>query len=262
MNLAKKGLFLTAVDADIVAYRVAAACENETLEEMYDTLRAAIYHLWKGTRTKHYLFALTGEENFRNEAAVTHPYKGNRKDVVRPRWLRAAKDYISDEYKGLVIHGMEADDIVVSASHRFGPGNTIIASIDKDLKQCAGYHYHLVKGEGFTMSRREAEEFLWTQVLTGDPTDNIKGLPNVGAKKAEVIINEAKEDGIPLPHAVWLAYKERGYDYDYFTENLMLIRMLVDLYPPYENHFTSLSFNPDEFEDTLAKEELDDEFDD
>jgi 5'-3' exonuclease len=36
-----------------------------------------------------------------------------------------------------------------------------------------------------TTSETDAEKFLWTQVLMGDSTDNIQGIPGVGIKTAE-----------------------------------------------------------------------------
>ena len=70
--------------------------------------------------------------------------------------------------------------------------NTIICSPDKDvLKQCIGMHYNYGKGVHVP---DEALKFLWVQVLMGDSTDNIVGIPGVGIKTAENWLKDRTKD--------------------------------------------------------------------
>ena len=71
-----------------------------------------------------------------------------------------------------------------------------ICSPDKDvLKQIEGIHYDYrwakdgTMGRFVTTSRKDAEKFLWQQVLMGDSTDDIPGLPKVGEKTAIKILD-------------------------------------------------------------------------
>ena len=241
--------YLCAVDADIIAFRVAAACEEESEERLEDTIRAAIYDLWKETKAKNYLFALTGDGNYRYDVATIKPYKGNRANKTRPRHLSRARAYIVEAYNGLIVDGVEGDDVVVSAAHRYRLYDTIIASTDKDLKQYPAWHYNIVKKELYKITPQEADFLLWKQVLTGDSTDNIGGLPNVGPVKAENWLRECIQKEIPLPSGAWMMYKENGYDYAFFQENLDLIRMRTDVYIPYEEHFVQLEFKKEDSDD-------------
>jgi DNA polymerase-1 len=42
----------------------------------------------------------------------------------------------------------------------------------------------------YNVSLEEADRFFWTQLLVGDTTDNIKGVPGIGPKKAEALLRE------------------------------------------------------------------------
>lgn len=235
--------YVCAVDTDIITYRVAAACEEETQEVMEDTLRGAIYELWRETKASYYLFALTGSTNYRNTVATIKPYKGNRAKVERPRWLPLARQYIMDEYKGFIVEGMEGDDICVSVAHRYREHGCIIASTDKDLRQYPGLHYNITKKTLERLTAEESDYLMWKQIITGDSTDNIGGLPGIGPVKADKYLAKALAEGVAYPHAAYLMYKELGYDYAYFQENLDLIRMRTDVYAPYEEHFVVLDFS-------------------
>lgn len=234
--------YLCAVDADIIAYRVAASCEEETVEVMEDTIRGAVYELWRETKAINYLFALTGDNNYRYDVATIKPYKGNRANKSRPQHLPRARSYIVEEYNGIIVDDVEGDDVCVSAAHRYREHGVIIASTDKDLRQYPAHHYNITRKELELITPEQADYTLWKQVITGDSTDNIGGIPGIGPVKAEKWLAEQALEGIPLPHAAWLMYKEMGFDYTFFQENLDLIRMRTDVYIPYEEHFIKLDY--------------------
>jgi hypothetical protein len=58
--------------------------------------------------------------------------------------------------------------------------DTIICSIDKDLRTIPGKHYNLDSGVVDEVTRHDAWHNFWSQVLTGDSTDNIEGLKGCG----------------------------------------------------------------------------------
>ena len=79
--------------------------------------------------------------------------------------------------------------------------STIICSPDKDvLYQCVGMHYNYQKGDFLHTTPDEALKFLWKQVLMGDSTDNIQGIPGVGEKTSDNWLKNRKNDfeGIAL----------------------------------------------------------------
>ena len=91
------------------------------------------------------------------------------------------KGYLVDTWKALICNGVEADDLLASEQTT----DTVICTTDKDLDQVVGAHFNWVKDEMYYVDEVEAEKFLWTQMLTGDSTDNIRGIPGLGKVKAK-----------------------------------------------------------------------------
>lgn len=235
--------FLGIVDADILAYRVAAASENDSLESATDSLDGFINSIVKNTKCKRYIFLLSSSDNYRKMVGKTKEYKGNRKDIVRPKYLKPLRKYLIEVYKGIIvtdgITGYEADDGVAALADRY-KGDSIIISTDKDLKQLEGLYYNPVKNTTVETSTKEATRNLAKQLMTGDSTDNIPGLPKIGDKKAEKFLAEADEEGIGYFYKAFLVYKQLGFNHEYLQEQLDLLRMRKDIYIDFESSFVEL----------------------
>lgn len=132
-----------------------------------------------GVEANEYHFYLTGAGNYRIEEAVTHPYKGNRTQP-KPLHHQFLRDYLVREYDAIMVHGEEADDALGYNQTE----NTVICSLDKDLDMIPGWHFNFVKWELYYVDEYEAIKNFWTQMLVGDVADNIKGIKNIGPKKA------------------------------------------------------------------------------
>jgi len=230
--------YLGIIDADSILYRIAVACETETLEVAKDTLRGFLWeNVHKVTKCKKYAFVLSGGESGRREVAVTRPYKGQRtKD--KPKHLKPLRGYLMDAYRAFVVGEYEADDVVIAMYEKYR-GYAILMGIDKDAKQMAGAHYNYVKKEFFTISDRESQAFFFKQMLMGDAVDNIPGVSRVGEKGAEKLF--ADNPNIPPAELVWDLYKEKGLDWEYYKEQYYLLRMQRDIIYPFEEHF--IDFN-------------------
>lgn len=166
---------------------------------------------------------LSDSPTFRDRLAVTKPYKGGRKE--RPTHYNDVKDYLLSQ--GAIIRkDIEADDCMSIEAFK-DPENTIVVSIDKDLLQVPGNHFNWVESTYVTQSRKNADFCLASQLLTGDSTDNIPGLPGVGPVAAKAIITGSKstED---LFGRVFKAYEDKiGKDWEpYFVEQFKLIFLL------------------------------------
>jgi len=134
-----------------------------------------------------YVTFMTGNtevDNFRNK--VSSEYKANRDKLHRPTYLDEIKDYLVRKHSGYLSQGCEADDFFGQASSDAkGLGRVpIIASIDKDLKQIAGYHYNFMSGQIEEISEELASVVFWRQMLEGDRVDNIQGIKGIGEVKA------------------------------------------------------------------------------
>jgi DNA polymerase-1 len=199
------------VDGDIFAFRCAAAAENEDegiakyyVDKLLDDCLAAC------SADSFQLF-LTGTTNFRYQ--VYPEYKANRLEQERPRHLAYLRNYLIS-IGAVVSDGCEADDLLGIAQTRdyredgtLGPAreitgeyDTVICSLDKDLLMIPGPHYSweisgVSKGTRWTKPAKYQEvdhvsalRWFYTQMLTGDAADNIKGAVGVGKVGAAKIL--------------------------------------------------------------------------
>lgn len=184
------------LDADILCYRVAVVTEDEPERYAVSTMATSLEDLMLFDLEDVYEFELylTGKNNFRYEIAKTAPYKGNRDGKARPRHLPALREYVKWAFGAVETEGQEADDAIGIRATELGVDNCIIVSIDKDFLQIPGWHYNFNKREKKWVTPEEGLRFFYTQILTGDTADNVKGAPGVGPKKAEKILADAKTE--------------------------------------------------------------------
>ena len=122
---------------------------------------------------------VSGKDNFRNEVAVTHPYKFKRKDAEKPYHYQTVKDYLINELGATVTEGNEADDALALAQ----TNATCICTVDKDLDMVPGWHYNWRKDIKYHVNYDEGVHWFLTQLLTGDwATDSIIGCGHVETK--------------------------------------------------------------------------------
>ena len=166
-----------------------------TLEEALESLDGRLHQMFEMTHATHYAGFLTIGKCFRYDAAKTKPYKGNRKYGDKPIIFPAIKEYLKQEWNFTSIPELEADDLV-SIYH--DPLKTVICSPDKDvLYQNKGIHYNYAKAETVIVDETEAETFLWKQMLMGDSTDGIQGIPKVGPKTADTWLKDLIPNEMP-----------------------------------------------------------------
>lgn len=168
-----------------------------------------------------YRLYLSGPTNFRDTIACTRKYKGDR--PPKPRHYLAVGGYLEQNYGAKYTDGEEADDIIAKDMRSLGDGG-IIVSTDKDLDQVAGRHYNWVTGDLYTVSRRTADFNFWTQVLTGDPTDNVPGLSGIGPATADKLLGGCGSSA-ELRERVKSVYADHRRSIEYFVEQASLIKI-------------------------------------
>lgn len=133
---------------------------------------------------------LTGDACFREFLATSAPYKGNRISR-RPVHFDEIRKYIVNNYDGVICHGIEADDAtaMLTDSLRADGRSVAIAGIDKDLDQISGLHVNYKTGDSYVTSPKDAVYHFYHQLLTGDSSDNIPGIPGVGKVTATTILS-------------------------------------------------------------------------
>ena len=197
------------IDGDIVAYRVAyvAQKDGETLEEACVGAQASLQSIINEVGKEGIIYLTDSKSNFRlAEASDAYPYKGNRAETENPTLLPEIKQWMIDTYQAEMQVGQEADDALSIAACTKGHG---IATIDKDLDGCPGWHYNWMKQRTYYVTEEEADRFFYTQMLTGDSTDNIPGLfKRTGAKAMPKVKDPLKEISEP---AEMYAYVKQVY---------------------------------------------------
>lgn len=187
------------VDCDTPVYAASVVHENDGLEQACFEVDKIISNLLETTQATSYSIYLTGDNNFRY--GIYPEYKQNRLGKPVPRHRKDVQDYVARNWNAIVSDGCEADDLLGIAQCSQPFGSTCIASIDKDLNQIPGNHYHpgikrnqeyIREPYFYTVTPEEGLRFFYYQLLVGDSTDNIKGAPGIGPKKAENILTNCK----------------------------------------------------------------------
>lgn len=222
-----KSKLIPLVDSDIIVYRCGLADREQTeplsytLHSVKQTLESILDVFEPSDKTR---VLLQGSGNYRNQVATIQPYKGNRDPSKRPQYFDEIREYLI-EYKGAeLVHGKETDDELATTQWANKDRSTCIVTIDKDLDCVPGWHYNYVKQEMYYVDLATANKKFWLQVLTGDSTDNIQGIPKVGPKTAEKTL-EGITDWSEMHNAVLKAYENKfGSDaFKHFHETATLI---------------------------------------
>lgn len=116
-------------------------------------------------------------------------YKATRKSP-KPKYYGLIYDYIETNYCVIKRKYHEADDMVsvYATAVNKEDHEYIIAGIDKDLRQIPGRHYIYISGEYLDIDPWTADFNFYTQLLTGDVSDNIPGLNGIGPVKARAAL--------------------------------------------------------------------------
>ena len=218
------------IDADLFLYQAAAAAEDEIdwgddvwslssdLKEAKQIFQDKLSQIHDRLGTKEQILCFSDRENFRR--GVDPSYKSNRKKTRKPVGFKALVMWAKTTYKHYWKPALEADDCM--GIMQTSPGaNTIIVSDDKDMKTIPGRLYRPMSDEMLTISFDEAQKHFFTQVLTGDPSDGYKGVPGIGAKRAEAALGNRPSWG-----AVIHAYQKAGMTEQDALQQARLARIL------------------------------------
>lgn len=191
------------IDGDSLSFY----CTRETAQLSLDELDSRLHNLFEITKASSYLVVMSKGNYFRHHIYKDYKATRNQYRDRQKTYAKTLQSYLKDEYGAIHVDGAEADDLVAYVKTKYP--EIIVCSPDKDvLKQIAGTHYDyrwvnlnkgtidetLEEGRWITTTSEEAENFLWTQCLTGDATDNVKGIPGIGPAKANKIL---ADDGEP-----------------------------------------------------------------
>jgi len=164
--------------------------DRRYLEESWENLKKNLKELLETIYCDDYLMAVKGPDNYRY---LMYPeYKLNRHadPTKQNAFVPVLRKLAVAEDLAIESDGREADDVlrIWAEQAREAGDDYVICSIDKDLKCIPGKHWLMHKKEMIVVSEEDAMRHYYQQLLKGDPTDNIPGVPRVGEVKAAKIL--------------------------------------------------------------------------
>jgi 5'-3' exonuclease len=186
---------LALVDSDTPIYSTALVSEDVSEAIAKSRLDVCISNIIRDSGCSEYKLFVSGGSNFRKE--IDSNYKANRLNKPDPIHREALRLHLIKEWNAIECVGFEADDMCGVEQKQ--DGSTTICAIDKDLLQVPGLHYSwpitrkgvIVRQAMFMeVSVEQGWRNFFTQALTGDTSDNIKGIHGIGPKKSEKILED------------------------------------------------------------------------
>ena len=184
------------VDADFIVYKCCAATETEidfgedlivvtsNFSDAYGMVERELASIANdlGCFDDSILF-FSDSVNFRK--SIDPDYKGHR-NRKKPCGYKRVINKLKEEYHVVVIPKLEADDAIgIYATKE--PGH-IICSPDKDMRQIPGQLFDLTQGVVEITPEMGARWHL-IQTMAGDQTDGYAGIPSIGIKRAEALLD-------------------------------------------------------------------------
>lgn len=229
------------IDGDICVHRVGYTTENEDYGIARWRMNAMIESILEEVGADAYMVFLSDstENGWRKE--IYPEYKANR-TAPKPKHYDALKEYLILEWDASITSGEEADDrlgiiqmdniiweyesdfVLGDAPTAIDQCNSIICSIDKDLKQIPGLHYNFVKKEFDKVYYNDGLRFFYQQILTGDVSDNVKGLRGIGPKRAEKLLGDSLSEEALLSKALE-AYRKKGISDEEFLRTAQVLKI-------------------------------------
>jgi DNA polymerase-1 len=161
---------------------------------------------------------LSDTTNFRKDISDT--YKGNRSWMKRPVVLRPLREWLISEKGAIVYPTLEGDDVMGILATQ-DDTDTIIVSLDKDMKTIPGRFYRSEADGVINISTEEADYYHLYQTLIGDVSDGYKGCPGIGAAKAKKLL-----DDTPTWDAVVSTFEKAGLTEEDALQQARLARIL------------------------------------
>lgn len=190
------------------------------------------------TGATNYILAVSKTDimDYRKSLYKYAEYKGNRglKPEFIEKWQYTIKMHIGDKWNITTATGFEADDVIATVAKDLRERNIlhVICSPDKDLLQIPGNHWNYAKADTQDMkvvTPEQANLTYWIQVLSGDSTDNVAGVPGMGPVKAALVLKDRSP--VEYKYCVEQAYiKYFGPYYGpiIMQENIYAIKLSTD----------------------------------
>jgi 5'-3' exonuclease len=185
---------VNSIDADTIVYLVCYNLREENdvdkCIELVDDFVKTILNLTNSTL---YTGFIGSGRTFRHEAYPLYKSKRPPKPDWLEKWESIVRHRLISHWGFVVVHNIEAEDAaIITANHYKHEYNVVLSHIDKDLCFWEGNHFNYQKHEHYyveklgwlelvkTKLKGTGLKFMYAQIIMGDSTDGIPGLPGKG----------------------------------------------------------------------------------
>ena len=217
------------IDADYIVYKRCAGCETEIdfgndvivvtsrFSEALAAVERELYNIANdlGCFDDTILF-FSDSINFRK--SLDPDYKGHR-NRKKPCGYKRVIKALQETFPVIIMPTLEADDALgIYATKEKGH---IICSPDKDMRQIPGQLYDLTQGV-VEITKEEGDRWHLIQTMAGDQTDGYSGVPGIGIKRADALLEQHGSNW----QTVVDAFAEKDLDEDVALLNARLAKIL------------------------------------
>lgn len=134
-----------------------------------------------------------------------HREARRKEDPMLQQFFEVYREQItkaSDVLRPLGVHivrstGYEADDVIgACALVRYRKFHCMIFSEDKDFMQLVGDRCHMYRPSKGIIYKERSTGYLIRRAMIGDPSDGIKGVPQIGDVRSEKILESRATDDV------------------------------------------------------------------
>jgi DNA polymerase-1 len=217
------------IDADYIVYKRCAGCETEIdfgndvivvtsrFSEALAAVERELYNIANdlGCFDDTILF-FSDSINFRK--SLDPDYKGHR-NRKKPCGYKRVIKALQETFPVIIMPTLEADDALgIYATKEKGH---IICSPDKDMRQIPGQLYDFTQGV-VEITKEEGDRWHLIQTMAGDQTDGYSGVPGIGIKRADALLEQHGSNW----QTVVDAFAEKDLDEDVALLNARLAKIL------------------------------------
>jgi 5'-3' exonuclease len=217
------------IDADYIVYKCCAACETEidygndvivVTSRFSEALAAVERDLYNIANDLGYfddsILFFSDSTNFRK--SLDPNYKGHR-NRKKPCGYKRVIKALQETFPVVIMPTLEADDALgIYATKEDGH---IICSPDKDMRQIPGQLYDFNDGV-IEITKEEGDRWHLIQTMAGDQTDGYSGVPGIGIKRADALLEQHGSNW----QTVVDAFAEKDLDEDVALLNARLAKIL------------------------------------
>jgi len=235
------------LDGDIFLFEAAMAAEKEVqwteyiwtlhsnLEEVQAIVERNVSRIAAKLEATEIVFALSCPKEQRFRPRIMPTYKSNRVDARKPVAYGAAREWAKERFNVEEWPGCEGDDVLGVLATCGQYDEPIMVSNDKDLMTIPGTLYRPMNREVVVSTETQANRFWLKQTLMGDRTDGYDGIPGIGPKSSEKILDQATQSLVEAeepvtPDNLWpfivAAYAAKGLGERIALQNAQMARIL------------------------------------